>query len=285
VKISELISVSVKNGTAVFSPKEANTSISVIGCSCTIARKGPATFDRSLIVVRPQIGVRMTVIGLTIGYESEGRSFIINAFICIYLKDGTLYVNLGDHCTFSGGAISSGDKFQAVVTLDGGKKFAHYTHFLQKGMKIPEGFQIVDDIDLLFQFAAGVIDLETLESYATNDMRTAERVEIEKLRQQIVSLEAELGNEKGTALLLGKRFSDLELSNQGLRKTLEEEYRKNSRHNDNESFYLGKISRLKSSILRVKECVSGFGIPWIFPWYTVSVCRDLVRNYTYDDLK
>lgn len=192
MKISELIKVSVENGTVVLTSKFDNTSVGVIGCSCTLAKKSRVGFDRTPIVVKPPSGIKMTVIGLTIGYSQGHNVLITHAFIGISQSNRIIYADLERHYVFDGGTISFGDRFPAVITLEDGRKFATYTEFSPIGKTPPEGFQLVDNVDLLFQFAAGVIDLETLESYATADKRTAERVEIGKLKQRITSLETEL---------------------------------------------------------------------------------------------
>lgn len=299
MKISELISVSIKDGTVVFTSKDDNTSVGVIGCSCILAKKSRVSFDRTPIVVRPPSNAKVTVIGLIIGYNQDKEVFINCTFIGINLKDKILYADLDKHYTFDGGTISFGDRFPVVITLEDGRKFAPYTESFPKGIDPIEGFQLVENPDLLFQFAAGVIDLETLESYATADKRTAERVEIVKLRQRITLLETEL-EEKTLTIAdlrlesrrdgdarsgLENRVSDLLKSVDGLRKTLDETYIERDGCAKNAISLKQENSRFKASIRRVKRCVFGSWMPWIFPWGVVSACRGIVSGYKDKDLE
>lgn len=299
MKISELIKVSVENGTVVFTSKDNNTSVGVIGCSCTLAKKIRVGFDRTPIVVRPPSGIKMTVIGLIIGYNQGHDTLIAHAFIGISHSDQIIYADLERHYSFDGGTISFGDRFPVVITLEDGRKFATYTEFSPRGKTPPEGFQLVDDPDLLFQYAAGVIDLATLESYATADKRTAERVEIEKLKQRIFSLEAEseektltiadlrreLKVEKDAASVVDKKRSDLLKSVDGLRQTLDEAYEVRDGFARTVNDLGIKTMNFKVKLRRVKRCVFGSWMPWIFPWGVVSACRGIVGGLRDEELE
>lgn len=299
MNVKDLISVSIKDGTVFFSLKDDSSAFHVIGCSCTLSKKNSATFDKSLIVVRPQRNAKVTVIGLAIGYMVGGSSAIVNVFIGIYRNDDVLQVDLDRHYTFTGGAISSGDKFFAVITLDDGRKFGHYTEYLQKGKTIPEGFQLVENTDLLFQFASGVIDLKTLETYATGDNRSAQSIEIAGLKQRISLLETELGEKTLTITDLRgelKRENDVSqglytiVSNQTnsierLEKTIEAAYQKHREDGWKITSLMRQVLEFKTVIQEVKECVFGSWLSRVFPWGIVSACRGIVGCYKDEELK